>query len=216
MQAEINEVLAKHGMSQFSGLKYAFAQMIPMLFFFVSVNRMSDGESVKADFMTGGLGWFTDLSAADPYYIFPLFAVATMFATFYLNPSTKAPPSWLKYVLVAGGAFTFYFTSAMPAVRPFLFALPRRLLRQTNSVIAFHRQAVHMYWAVTNVFTLVTFALLRIPSVRLKLGIPLGAVDAIKGDYVKLLNSRPKTNITSDPNPTNAGTPNPPGRRKRN
>lgn len=36
---------------------------------------------------TGGLWWFTDLTAADPYYILPLAVTGTMFAILEVQPA---------------------------------------------------------------------------------------------------------------------------------
>lgn len=50
----------------------------------------------------GGLWWFTDLTAPDPFYLLPIFTSATLFVTLELGTDTVAASSMgghMKYVM---------------------------------------------------------------------------------------------------------------------
>ena len=61
------------------------------------------------------LGWITDLSRADPYYILPLIMAATMFAQTYLNPPPTDPmqAKMMKIMPLAFSIMFFFFPSGL-------------------------------------------------------------------------------------------------------
>lgn len=158
--------MAQHGVGPMQTLKTMFMQMLPMVFFFFTLNRMSSAETAFEPFKTGGALWFTDLTAADPYLIFPGMAIVSMFLTLALNPNPKPLSTTVKVIFGALAIFSFWATSGFPA-------------------------AVHIYWTAVNVLTVLTMLALRIPGVRQRLGIPLAVADSVKAEYNQLFDRPP-------------------------
>ncbi|XP_054608817.1 mitochondrial inner membrane protein OXA1L isoform X2 [Dunckerocampus dactyliophorus] len=99
---------------------------------------------------TGGMLWFMDLTAADPFYILPLAVTGTMFFILELgaesgvdNPNLRAMKTVFR-------------------IMPFVI-LPLTINFPT---------AVFTYWLTSNCFSLAQVALLRHPLIRDKLRIP--------------------------------------------
>ncbi|KAI5609892.1 mitochondrial inner membrane protein OXA1L [Silurus asotus] len=116
--------------------------------FFIALRKMA--YAPVPSMQTGGVGWFPDLTAADPYYILPLAVTGTMFAILELgaesgvdNPNLKAMKTVFR-------------------IMPFII-LPMTINFPT---------AVFTYWMTSNLFSLGQVALLRHPAVREKLNIP--------------------------------------------
>ncbi|MCF7520513.1 membrane protein insertase YidC [Neisseria sp. ZJ106] len=61
------------------------------------------------------LGWITDLSRADPYYILPLIMAATMFVQTYLNPPPTDPvqAKMMKIMPLIFSVMFFFFPSGL-------------------------------------------------------------------------------------------------------
>ena len=61
------------------------------------------------------LGWITDLSRADPYYILPLIMAATMFAQTYLNPPATDPmqAKMMKIMPLVFSVMFFFFPAGL-------------------------------------------------------------------------------------------------------
>lgn len=53
--------------------------------FFIALRKMA--YAPVPSMQTGGLWWFTDLTAADPYYVLPLVVTGTMFAILEVQPA---------------------------------------------------------------------------------------------------------------------------------
>lgn len=51
--------------------------------FFIALRKMAD--LPVPSLQTGGLWWFTDLTASDPFYILPIAVTGTMFAILEVN-----------------------------------------------------------------------------------------------------------------------------------
>jgi YidC/Oxa1 family membrane protein insertase len=166
MQARMSQLMKSEGVGPGQAIKAMFIQMIPMALFFITLNRMASPEMGYEALKTGGMLWFTDLSLADPYYIFPTFAIVTMAITLFLNPSPRPPSATMKVVFSILGLFSFYITAGFPT-------------------------AVHMYWAAVNIMTILTMSILRIPDVRKKLGIPLPLADSVKSEHNQLFDRPP-------------------------
>lgn len=73
------------------------------------------------------LGWITDLSRADPYYILPLIMAATMFAQTYLNPPPTDP-----------------MQAKMMKIMPLIFSV----------MFFFFPAGLVLYWVVNNLLTI--------------------------------------------------------------
>ena len=111
-----------------------------------------DGASLcNPDLVTGGLGWITDLSSSDPYYILPFIIGITNYMNIELNSLRKKDPSkWQR-------AITRLF----------------RMLTIAMVFVASHvPSAMSLYWATSSSYGLVQNLLLMQPSVRRMLKIP--------------------------------------------
>ncbi|XP_076630310.1 OXA1L mitochondrial inner membrane protein [Colletes latitarsis] len=121
------------------------SQIPVFLSFFLALRQMANlpVESLK----TGGLWWFTDLTANDPYYILPIITCTTVFATLMHGGSMNNVRGVLKHII-----------RAMPFVMfPFLINFPAVIL---------------CYWVSTNFFTLFQVSLLKIDRIREFFDIP--------------------------------------------
>ena len=102
-------------------------------------------ESLK----TGGLYWFTDLTAADPTMMLPLLTASTLLLQIHLGAdgmNTANAPPMMKY-----------FMYSMPIISiPVMINFP---------------VALNLYWLTSNMISLVQATTLRQPAVREKLGI---------------------------------------------
>ncbi|KAJ8261586.1 hypothetical protein GJAV_G00156010 [Gymnothorax javanicus] len=138
----------KHDVNPLRGFLVPLVQAPVFISFFVALRKMS--YLPVPSMQSGGLWWFTDLTAADPFYILPLAVTGTMFAILELgaesgidNPNLRAMKTVFR-------------------VMPFVI-LPLTINFPT---------AVFTYWLTSNLFSLGQVALLRHPAVRQKLNIP--------------------------------------------
>ncbi|KAB5579289.1 hypothetical protein PHYPO_G00193390 [Pangasianodon hypophthalmus] len=138
----------KHDVNPLRGFLVPLVQAPVFISFFIGLRKMA--YAPVPSMQTGGLWWFTDLTAADPYYILPLAVTGTMFAILELgaesgvdNPNLRAMKTVFR-------------------IMPFII-LPMTINFPT---------AVFTYWMTSNLFSLGQVALLRHPAVRKKLNIP--------------------------------------------
>ncbi|XP_062849321.1 mitochondrial inner membrane protein OXA1L isoform X2 [Trichomycterus rosablanca] len=139
----------KHDVNPLRGFLVPLVQAPIFISFFIALRKMS--YAPVPSMQTGGLWWFADLTAADPYFILPLAVTGTMFAILELgaesgvdNPNLKAMKTVFR-------------------IMPFVI-LPMTINFPT---------AIFTYWMTSNLFSLGQVALLRHPAVRSKLNIPL-------------------------------------------
>ncbi len=76
---KVIQVFKDHNVSPFSAF-WGFLQIPVFISFFFGIKRMA--ELPVPGFSTGGIGWITDLSLADPYYILPVAASLSMLLSF--------------------------------------------------------------------------------------------------------------------------------------
>ncbi|KAK1797119.1 hypothetical protein P4O66_008509 [Electrophorus voltai] len=138
----------KHNINPVRGFLVPLVQAPVFISFFIALRKMA--YLPVPSLQTGGLWWFTDLTAADPFYILPIAVTGTMFAILELgaesgidNPNLRAMKTVFR-------------------VMPFII-LPMTINFPT---------AVFTYWLTSNLFSLGQVALLRHPAVREKLHIP--------------------------------------------
>ncbi|ETE62324.1 Mitochondrial inner membrane protein OXA1L, partial [Ophiophagus hannah] len=126
LTAKINEAKKTGNRPQYSRLDFFFppwSQAPIFISFFFALRKMA--ECPVPSMQTGGLWWFTDLTAADPYYILPVMASVTM---------------WI----VTEAIFTYWLTSnlfsimqillfRLPAARAF-FHIPERVEHNPKSL----------------------------------------------------------------------------------
>ncbi|KAL7875933.1 hypothetical protein AOLI_G00108960 [Acnodon oligacanthus] len=138
----------KHDVNPLRGFLVPLVQAPIFISFFIALRKMA--YLPVPSLQTGGLWWFTDLTAADPFYVLPLAVTGTMFAILELgaesgvdNPNLRAMKTVFR-------------------IMPFVI-LPMTINFPT---------AVFTYWMTSNLFSLGQVALLRHPAVRRKFRIP--------------------------------------------
>ncbi|XP_069044816.1 mitochondrial inner membrane protein OXA1L [Lepisosteus oculatus] len=116
--------------------------------FFIALRKMAYLPVPSMQY--GGLWWFTDLTAADPFYILPLAVTGTMFAVLELGAESGVDNPNLRMMKTV-------FRIMPLVILPLTISFPT---------------AIFTYWMTSNVFSLVQVAVLRHPSVRQLLKIP--------------------------------------------
>ena len=146
---ELQEYMTKHKINPLKNL-------IPMMFQFPFFMSMFVGLRGMANLPVesmchGGLGWFTDLSISDPFYLLPAATATTLFFQLKL------------------GADGMNFNQVGPVARGFLkYGLPAVVFVATMNFPA----AVTFYWFTTNIISVCQAKVIRTKSIRKKLGIP--------------------------------------------
>ncbi|XP_012723138.2 mitochondrial inner membrane protein OXA1L [Fundulus heteroclitus] len=146
--SDLNLFQKKHDVNPLRGFLVPLVQAPVFISFFIALRKMA--YLPVPSLQTGGVLWFTDLSAADPFYILPLVVTGTMFFILELgaesgidNPNLRAMKTVFR-------------------IMPFVI-LPLTINFPT---------AVFTYWLTSNCFSLGQVALLKHPAVREKLKIP--------------------------------------------
>ncbi|KAM5194287.1 mitochondrial inner membrane protein OXA1L [Mantella aurantiaca] len=138
----------KHDVNPLRGFLVPLVQAPIFISFFVALRQMA---SLPVPSMqTGGLWWFSDLSAADPYYVLPVIVTCSMWAVLELGAESGVNNPNLKVMKTV--------FRVMP-----LIILPLTINFPT---------AVFTYWVTSNFFSIAQVTFLRIPAVRQKLKIP--------------------------------------------
>ncbi|KAK4703551.1 YidC/Oxa1 family membrane protein insertase, partial [Phenoliferia sp. Uapishka_3] len=111
---------------------------------------------------TEGAAWFTDLAAADPYYVLPIASTALTLATIELgvDATTQVQTTTTKNMKL-------FFRAGL------IFALP---------FIAYFPAAILVYWTTNNALSLIQAFILRTPAIRTLLNIPLLPKKALPGE----------------------------------
>uniref|UniRef100_A0A8D3CUR9 OXA1L mitochondrial inner membrane protein n=1 Tax=Scophthalmus maximus TaxID=52904 RepID=A0A8D3CUR9_SCOMX len=145
---DLNLFQKKHDVNPLRGFLVPLVQAPIFVSFFIALRKMA--YLPVPSMQTGGMLWFPDLTAADPFYILPVVVTGTMFFILELgaesgvdNPNLKAMKTVLR-------------------IMPFVI-LPLTINFPT---------AVFTYWLTSNCFSLAQVGLLRHPLVRDKLKIP--------------------------------------------
>jgi YidC/Oxa1 family membrane protein insertase len=127
MQEEIAAVYKEHGVNPAAGCLPLLIQM-PFLFAYY---RML---GVALDLRFAHWLWIKDLSAYDPYYILPIFLVASMFIMQRMTPMTGMDPSQQKMMMIV-----------MPVMMGFIFrylAAGLNLYYAESNLISMVQQAI--------------------------------------------------------------------------
>uniref|UniRef100_A0A671V0G1 OXA1L mitochondrial inner membrane protein n=1 Tax=Sparus aurata TaxID=8175 RepID=A0A671V0G1_SPAAU len=146
--SDLNLFQKKHDVNPLRGFLVPVVQAPVFISFFIALRKMA--YLPVPSFQTGGLFWFHDLTAADPFYLLPIAVTGTMFFILELgaesgidNPNLRAMKTVFR-------------------IMPFII-LPLTINFPT---------AVFTYWLTSNCFSLAQVALLRHPVIRTKLNIP--------------------------------------------
>ncbi|XP_053716186.1 mitochondrial inner membrane protein OXA1L [Synchiropus splendidus] len=145
---DLNTFQKKHDVNPLRGFLVPMAQMPVFISFFVGLRKMA--YLPVPSLQTGGALWFTDLTAADPYFLLPIAVTGSMFLILELGAESGIDNPNLRAM------------KAVFRIMPFVI-LPLTINFPT---------AVFTYWLTSNCFSLCQVALLRNPTVRQKLRIP--------------------------------------------
>ncbi|XP_029437713.1 mitochondrial inner membrane protein OXA1L [Rhinatrema bivittatum] len=138
----------KHDVNPVRGFLVPLVQAPIFISFFIALRKMA--YLPVPSMQSGGLWWFTDLTAADPFYILPLTVTCTMWAILELGAESGVDNPNLRIMKTV--------FRIMP-----LIILPLTINFPT---------AIFTYWMTSNLFSLAQVGFLRIPAVRTKLKIP--------------------------------------------
>lgn len=138
----------KHDVNPLRGFLVPLVQAPVFISFFIALRKMA--YLPVPSLQTGGVLWFTDLTAADPFYILPIAVTGTMFFILELGAESGIDNPNLRTM------------KTVFRIMPFII-LPLTINFPT---------AVFTYWLTSNCFSLGQVALLRHPLVRKKFKIP--------------------------------------------
>ncbi|XP_069489966.1 mitochondrial inner membrane protein OXA1L [Ambystoma mexicanum] len=146
--SELSLYQKKHDVNPLRGFLVPLIQAPVFISFFVALRKMS--YLPVPSMQTGGLWWFHDLTASDPFFILPVAVTCTMWAILELGAESGVDNPNLHVMKTV--------FRVMP-----LIILPLTINFPT---------AIFTYWMTSNLFSLAQVAFLRIPAVRTKLRIP--------------------------------------------
>ncbi|KAL4420074.1 hypothetical protein ABPG77_004339 [Micractinium sp. CCAP 211/92] len=149
--ARVMAVWKKYKCNPMKSLAGMFVQAPIFIGFFTGLRAMA---AAKIPSLTeGGALWFTDLTAADPYFLLPALAGISFLATIELGAADgmEGQPEETKQKMKNVMRFVALI---VPVVS---YSLPA---------------SVFMYWTASNIFSLVQTSVLKIPGVKRVLGLP--------------------------------------------
>ncbi|XP_076922991.1 mitochondrial inner membrane protein OXA1-like [Bidens hawaiensis] len=148
-QEKMKRVFSEHGVSTFTPLKGLLIQGPLFVSFFLAIQNMV--EKVPS-FKTGGASWFLDLTTADPFYLLPCLTAFSFWITVELNMQEglegNPAANIMKNVSRGFAALTVPLTASFP-------------------------KALFCYWITSNLFSLVYGYIIKKPSVKKMLNIPI-------------------------------------------
>ncbi|KAK9051988.1 hypothetical protein SSX86_028616 [Deinandra increscens subsp. villosa] len=148
-QEKMKRVFSQHGVSTFTPLKGLLFQGPLFVSFFLAIQNMVDK---VPSFKTGGASWFLDLTTADPFYLLPCLTAFSFWVTveFNMQEGLEGNPAagTMKNVSRAFAALTVPLTASFP-------------------------KALFCYWITSNLFSLVYGLIIKKPSVKKMLNIPI-------------------------------------------
>ncbi|KAI0243996.1 hypothetical protein L0F63_004177, partial [Massospora cicadina] len=128
---KLKELFMKHKLNPLSVMVAPLIQAPIMLSFFMALRAMA--EAPVPGFASGGLLWFTDLTAADPYGVLPVMCGLGLLASVELGarfgPSAQTFSPGMRYL----------FRGLAVVSVPFIYHLPA---------------AIFLYWVPSNLFSL--------------------------------------------------------------
>ncbi|XP_064262624.1 mitochondrial inner membrane protein OXA1L [Passer domesticus] len=171
--SELVSYQRRHDVNPLRGFLVPLVQTPLFVSFFFALQGMA--AAPVPGLLQGGLGWFPNLAAPDPFYVLPVLVTAS---------------TWLVLEL---GAETGVSAPGAGAVRQILRLLPLFFL----PFIVHFPTAIFTYWLTSNSFSLLQTGLLRVPALRSKLGVapplatppatPTGPAPRAKGGLLKQL-----------------------------
>lgn len=114
-QKQQEEIMKLYQERQVNPLGGCFPILVQMPIFIAMFWIIQDFEQEHPDFTSGGMLWFTDLSASDPYYILPVLSAVTMLAASEITAKNIDPQQrWLMRIVPVGIiVFIYYFPAGL-------------------------------------------------------------------------------------------------------
>jgi YidC/Oxa1 family membrane protein insertase len=125
MQKELMELYKKNGHNPMGGCLPMLLQMPIFLALWSMLNNVF--ELRHAPFM----GWITDLSARDPYFIYPALMGISMFAQQYMTPAVGDPAQRKMMLVMMPAMMTFFFAQSAAGLVIYYFVFNLIGLAQT-------------------------------------------------------------------------------------
>ena len=154
LRKEYKDLLARNDVKMWKNFVMPLIQLPVFMSCFFGLRKMVE---IYPSMQEGGIMWFTDLTAADPYYALPIACSAMMLGTIELGGETGTP-------MQPGVKMAFRGLSV--AMIPMTCHMP---------------QAVFCYWITSNAFSVVQIAALKQPGVRNLVGLPVVSPAAESG-----------------------------------
>ena len=167
LQLETKQLFVDNNCGPLRGLIPPLFQMPLFIIFFLAIRGMANAG--LPDFSTGGIAWFTDLSAPDPYYVLPILSSAATLATlqvgeFGMPEKTGFAKGFISAIKLATPLIV-WFTSSFPAVS-------HESVSTISTADHFRYQAVLVYWVTHNTFSILQTLILRLPAFKRWADIP--------------------------------------------
>lgn len=115
-QKEMQAAFIKYKVNPLHAMMWPFVQIPFFLSLFFAVQSMG---TYYPGFVTGGTSWFTDLTASDPYYIFPVFNALSFLAMIEMGSQDGVQmeqTKTFKNILRGLAVVTLPLTASMPQV----------------------------------------------------------------------------------------------------
>ncbi|OXG24919.1 preprotein translocase subunit YidC [Cryptococcus neoformans Ze90-1] len=158
----LRDLMKEHNVNPLRPLMLPLVQMPIFLTFFSIVRGLAN--LPLPQLKEGGLGWVTDLTAADPYYILP--ATSLLFTNLVFKFGADGVPTAAK----AGSPMTTAHMRNFIQLTTFL----------SFPLIMYFPSALLFYWTFSTGFTLLQSIILRQPIVKRYLGLPITKAQALE------------------------------------
>ncbi|AAW43905.2 conserved hypothetical protein [Cryptococcus deneoformans JEC21] len=158
----LRDLMKEHNVNPLRPLLLPLVQMPIFLTFFSIVRGLAN--LPLPQLKEGGLGWVTDLTAADPYYILP--ATSLLFTNLVFKFGADGVPTAAK----AGSPMTTAHMRNFIQLTTFL----------SFPLIMYFPSALLFYWTFSTGFTLLQSIILRQPIVKRYLGLPVTKAQALE------------------------------------
>lgn len=146
---EMQRLFKKYDVNPLRALIIPFIQMPVFMSMFFALKKMPD--IFPDELSSGGILWFTDLTAPDPYYALPIFSGVSFLAMMELSKKSMLASSPEQ-----GQMMLNFFRGMAFIIVPVSMYFPT---------------AVLCYWTVNNTFSLGQSALFNNPTIRKQMGI---------------------------------------------
>jgi len=145
---ELQDLFKKHNCHPAKALIAPLVQLPLFVSFFLALRQMSylPMDALKV----GGVLWFPDLTAADPYFILPVACAATMLLTIETGAEASMANPQMQTMKNVFRGMCFVMI-------PLTYTFPT---------------AIFLYWMTSNTFSLAQVAVLKVPAVKNYFGIP--------------------------------------------